>query len=131
MILFKEKKSYKPNSDYGKFMKNFTTYSFDYANKHDDAPDSMAMFTNEIILDKAKRLLNLYQQVVEHMAVILNIGMAISIKIFLMVFITILKDILSLKMIQMKKMELVVWYQLMRVQPFLDLLKMIKIMAFV
>lgn len=53
-ILFKDKKSYKPNTDYGRFMKNFTTYSFDFPNKHDDAPDSVAMFANEIILDKAK-----------------------------------------------------------------------------
>ena len=35
-------------------MKNFTTYSFDYASKFDDAPDSMAMFRTEIILDRAK-----------------------------------------------------------------------------
>ena len=35
-------------------MTNFTTYSFDYANKHDDAPDSLAMFVNEIILDKSR-----------------------------------------------------------------------------
>lgn len=53
-VMFKEKRMYKPNTDYGRFMKNFTTYSFDYANKHDDAPDSMAMFTNEIVLDKAR-----------------------------------------------------------------------------
>ncbi len=53
-ILFKEKKAYKPNSDYGKFMKNFTTYSFDYASKNDDAPDSMAMFRTEIILERGK-----------------------------------------------------------------------------
>ena len=31
-------------------MKNFTTYSFDYANKHDDAPDSLALFTAETII---------------------------------------------------------------------------------
>ena len=53
-IRFKEKKNYKPNSDYGRFMKNFTTYSFDYPNKNDDAPDSMALFTTEIILNGAK-----------------------------------------------------------------------------
>lgn len=53
-IVFKDKKMYKPNSDYGRFMKNFTTYSFDYPNKFDDAPDSMAMFRTEIILDRAK-----------------------------------------------------------------------------
>ncbi len=31
-------------------MKNFTTYSFDYPNKHDDAPDSLALFTSETIV---------------------------------------------------------------------------------
>ena len=35
-------------------MQNFTTYSFDYANKHDDAPDSMSMFAKEIILGNAR-----------------------------------------------------------------------------
>lgn len=53
-IVFKDKKKYLPNSDYGRFMKNFTTYSFDYANKHDDAPDSVALFTTEIILGRGK-----------------------------------------------------------------------------
>lgn len=53
-IVFKDKKMYKPNTDYGRFMKNFTTYSFDFANKHDDAPDSLAMFRTEIILDRGK-----------------------------------------------------------------------------
>lgn len=54
LVLFKDKKLYKPNTDYGRFMKNFTTYSFDYPNKHDDAPDSMAMFRTEIILDRGR-----------------------------------------------------------------------------
>lgn len=54
LILFKDKKLYKPNTDYGRFMKNFTTYSFDYPNKFDDAPDSMAMFRTEVILDRAR-----------------------------------------------------------------------------
>ena len=53
-VVFKEKKMYKPNSDYGRFMKNFTTYSFDYPNKFDDAPDSMSMFGREIILNRAR-----------------------------------------------------------------------------
>lgn len=53
-IVFKDKKMYKPNTDYGRFMKNFTTYSFDYPNKFDDAPDSMAMFEREIILDRSR-----------------------------------------------------------------------------
>ena len=54
LIYFKDKRIYRPNTDYGRFMKNFTTYSFDYANKHDDAPDSMAMFVTEIILGRGK-----------------------------------------------------------------------------
>ena len=49
-ILFKDKTIVKPNTDYGRFMKNFTTYSFDYPNKHDDAPDSLGLFTSETIL---------------------------------------------------------------------------------
>ena len=49
-ILFKEKNLVKPNTDYGRFMQNFTTYSFDYANKNDDAPDSLALFTAETII---------------------------------------------------------------------------------
>ena len=53
-IFFKERRMYTPNSDYGKFMKNFTTYSFDYPNRNDDAPDSIAMYAEEIILGKTK-----------------------------------------------------------------------------
>ena len=49
-IIFKEKNLVKPNTDYGRFMQNFTTYSFDYANKNDDAPDSLALFTAETII---------------------------------------------------------------------------------
>ena len=49
-IYFKEKAIVKPNTDYGRFMKNFTTYSFDYPSKHDDAPDSLALFTSETIV---------------------------------------------------------------------------------
>ena len=50
MIMFKDKKKIIPNTDYGRFMKNFVTYSFDYPNKHDDACDSMALFVSETIL---------------------------------------------------------------------------------
>jgi hypothetical protein len=53
-LKFKEKHMYKRNTDYGRFMENFTTYSFDYANKHDDAPDSVAMFVDEVVLDKGR-----------------------------------------------------------------------------
>ena len=51
-IKFKEKKSYFPNTPYGRFMKNMNYYSFDYPNKHDDAPDSSCMFASEIIIGK-------------------------------------------------------------------------------
>ena len=50
LIHFKPKGKYKPNSDYGRFMKNLTTYSFDYPNRNDDAPDSATLFVTEIIL---------------------------------------------------------------------------------
>ena len=38
-IKFKNKTRYAPNTDYGRFMKNLTEYSFDYPNKNDDTPD--------------------------------------------------------------------------------------------
>lgn len=53
-IKFKGKQKYLPNSDYGRFMKNLNYYSFDYPSKHDDAPDSISMFANEIILGTNK-----------------------------------------------------------------------------
>lgn len=54
LMYFKPKTKYKPNSDYGRFMKNLTTYSFDYPNKNDDAPDSGTLFVTEIILERGK-----------------------------------------------------------------------------
>lgn len=54
-MVFKKKGLYSPNSDYGRFMEAFTTYSFDYANKNDDAPDSLALYVAEIMLDKQNR----------------------------------------------------------------------------
>lgn len=54
MMNFKEKQAYKPNSDYGRFMKNLTTFSFDYPNRNDDAPDSLALFVTEIILMRSR-----------------------------------------------------------------------------
>lgn len=54
LIYFKPKDKYKANSDYGRFMKNLTTYSFDYPNKNDDAPDSATLFVTEIILQRGK-----------------------------------------------------------------------------
>lgn len=52
MMVFKDKSMIKPNTDEGKFMENLTKYSFDHANKHDDAPDSVCMYASEIILGK-------------------------------------------------------------------------------
>ena len=54
LLYFKDKRSYTKTSDYGRFMSNLTTYSFDYPNKHDDAPDSLSLFVTEIILEKGK-----------------------------------------------------------------------------
>ena len=50
LIRFKDRNVVFPNTDYGRFMQNFTTYSFDYPNKNDDAPDSLALFTAETII---------------------------------------------------------------------------------
>ena len=49
-IKFKDKNKYLPNSDYGRYMKNLNYYSFDYPNKHDDAPDASSMMASEIII---------------------------------------------------------------------------------
>lgn len=54
LIYFKDKTRYKQNSDYGRLMKNLKTYSFDYPNRNDDAPDSLALFITEIVLMKGK-----------------------------------------------------------------------------
>ena len=35
-------------------MKDFTTYSFDFKNKHDDANDSIALFTSETIMKRGR-----------------------------------------------------------------------------
>ena len=51
-IKFKKKTKYFPNTPYGRFMRNLNYYSFDFPNKHDDAPDSACMFASEIIIGK-------------------------------------------------------------------------------
>ncbi len=45
---FKHRSLYKPSSDYGKMMKELTTYTRSGKNAHDDAPDGMAMLENMI-----------------------------------------------------------------------------------
>jgi len=49
---FKPRTAYSKNSDYGRFMQDLERYSFDFPNKHDDSPDSLALYVNEIVLDK-------------------------------------------------------------------------------
>jgi len=45
---FLEESEYEPDSDYDKFMKNFTTYRNDGKSKHDDAADSLAMMVDVV-----------------------------------------------------------------------------------
>ncbi len=51
-VFFKDKSKLIPNSDYGRFMTNLTKYSFDYVNRNDDAPDSVALYVETIVLNK-------------------------------------------------------------------------------
>lgn len=51
-IKFKNKTDYLPNSEYGRYMENLNKYSFDFPNKHDDAPDASSMMASEIIVGK-------------------------------------------------------------------------------
>lgn len=43
-VVYKDKSMYSSSSDYGIFMRHLTSYSFNYANRYDDAPDSVALF---------------------------------------------------------------------------------------
>lgn len=53
-VWFPAKKIFGKTSDLGKFMNNLTLYNSQGGNKNDDAPDSCAMFTSEIIGEKHK-----------------------------------------------------------------------------
>lgn len=48
-LVFPEIGLFPLNSEIGRFMTNVTRYSVDSPNRHDDAPDSLAMFTQEIV----------------------------------------------------------------------------------
>lgn len=48
---FPARNGYGINSQMGKAMQQLTIYSFDFPNKHDDMPDSLAMFAKQIILE--------------------------------------------------------------------------------
>lgn len=52
-VVFPAKFMYGKNTDMGKALEGFTSYSFEYPNRHDDFPDAMAMVTNELILGNA------------------------------------------------------------------------------
>lgn len=55
MVIYPDKQLLKSTMDIYKFMEHFTTYSFEFPNKFDDAPDSLAMFANEIIENRSSR----------------------------------------------------------------------------
>ena len=48
-IVFPKSGLFPNNSEMGRFMENVTKFSLDQPNKHDDAPDSLALFVHEII----------------------------------------------------------------------------------
>lgn len=52
-IYFPDRSKYGKNTDMGKAMEQLTSYSFDFPNRHDDMPDSLAMFGDQIILGNA------------------------------------------------------------------------------
>ena len=52
-MVFPAKNKYGPNTDMGKAMMQLNSYSFNFPNKHDDMPDSLALFGDQIILENA------------------------------------------------------------------------------
>lgn len=52
-IHFPRRDRYGKNTDMGKAMEQLTSYSFDFPNRHDDMPDSEALFADQIILENA------------------------------------------------------------------------------
>lgn len=52
-MYFPSKKLYGINSQMGKAMDQLTRYSFEFPNRHDDMPDSCAMYGKQIILEEA------------------------------------------------------------------------------
>lgn len=51
-IVFPDRSILVDNSPIGRFMTQLTSFSFDFANKYDDAIDSEALFAHQIILDR-------------------------------------------------------------------------------
>lgn len=54
-IVYKDKSMYATSSDYGVFMRHLTSYSFDRANKFDDAPDSIALFSYKYLSQNRRK----------------------------------------------------------------------------
>ena len=52
-VYFPDKNKLGRNTDMGKAMEQLTSYSFDFPNRHDDMPDSVALFADQIILGNA------------------------------------------------------------------------------
>lgn len=52
-IIFPNRDKFGMNTDMGKALEQLTSYSFDFPNKHDDMPDSLALFGDQIILGNA------------------------------------------------------------------------------
>lgn len=53
-IFYPDQNLFAQNSDMGRFMTSFTMYNIDGRNEHDDANDSVGMFTAEIVSGKSK-----------------------------------------------------------------------------
>lgn len=53
-IYFPRKDMFGTNTDMGKFMESFTVYNSDGRNEHDDANDSVSMFSSEIIEENSQ-----------------------------------------------------------------------------
>jgi predicted phage terminase large subunit-like protein len=54
-IVYKDKSLYSSSSDYGVFMQQLNSYSFDAGNKFDDAPDSIALFAYKHLSGKRRK----------------------------------------------------------------------------
>ena len=52
--LFLDPSLYTPKSDYGLFMENVVTYTVKVKPPHDDAPDSLAMLAEYVVVPQAK-----------------------------------------------------------------------------
>ncbi len=52
-IIFPNRNKFGKNTDMGRAMEQLTSYSFDFPNRHDDMPDSLALFGDQIILENA------------------------------------------------------------------------------